>query len=92
MPSPRSVALPGVGPFDVRLRALHDEAAGQISEHDEKLGRKIAFVLTAGRPPGTKRTEQELLDLEREAFLSLCGERRPSPDPVHADEGKPLRN
>jgi len=55
-------------------------AAGQISEHDEKIGRKIAWVLTGGDvPPGTRLSEQELLDMEREAFLSLCGEERPRP-------------
>jgi 3-hydroxyacyl-CoA dehydrogenase len=48
--------------------------AGHISEHDAVIGEKLAYVLSGGRLTGTQRvSEQHLLDLEREAFLSLCG-------------------
>jgi 3-hydroxyacyl-CoA dehydrogenase len=49
--------------------------AGRISEHDALLGRKLAWILTGGNVPhATTLTEDQILDLEREAFLSLCGE------------------
>src|SRR5208283_1968465 len=48
-----------------------------ISDHELKLGTKIAEVLCGGNiTPGTPVSEQYLLDLEREAFKSLCGERK----------------
>jgi 3-hydroxyacyl-CoA dehydrogenase len=49
--------------------------AGRISEHDAVIGRKLAWILAGGSlPNATLVGEQYLLDLEREAFLSLCGE------------------
>ena len=95
MPEARSVALPGRSAFPTFAYGLYTmKAAGQISEHDEKIGRMIASVLTGGDvPPGTKRTEQELLDLEREAFLSLCGEEKTQARiQFMLMKGKPLRN
>src|SRR5580658_8661507 len=51
--------------------------AGYASEHDQKVARWAAYILSGGRvTPGTLVSEQYLLDLEREAFLSLCGERK----------------
>lgn len=51
--------------------------AGRISDHDALIGRKLAFVLSGGALPHPgSLSEDQLLDLEREAFLSLCGERR----------------
>jgi 3-hydroxyacyl-CoA dehydrogenase len=50
---------------------------GYISDHEQKLGTKIAEVLCGGNiTPGTPISEQYLLDLEREAFKSLCGEKK----------------
>ena len=50
---------------------------GFISEHEQKLGTKIAEVLCGGNlTPGTPVSEQYLFDLEREAFKSLCGEKK----------------
>ncbi|MFZ0560349.1 MAG: 3-hydroxyacyl-CoA dehydrogenase NAD-binding domain-containing protein [Terriglobales bacterium] len=50
---------------------------GFISDHEQKLGTKIAEVLCGGNvTPGTPVSEQYLLDLEREAFKSLCGEKK----------------
>jgi 3-hydroxyacyl-CoA dehydrogenase len=49
--------------------------AARISEHDAVVGRKLAWILAGGSlPNATLVGEQYLLDLEREAFLSLCGE------------------
>src|SRR4029079_8289347 len=51
--------------------------AGRISDHDATIGRKLAWILAGGNAPhATTLTEQQVLDLEREAFLSLCGERK----------------
>jgi 3-hydroxyacyl-CoA dehydrogenase len=49
--------------------------AGRISEHDAAIGRKLAWILAGGALPNAALvSEQYILDLEREAFLSLCGE------------------
>jgi 3-hydroxyacyl-CoA dehydrogenase len=68
--------------------------AGRISDHDALIGRKLARVLAGGdiKHPATL-TERQLLDLEREAFLSLCGERKTLERIAHTlKTGKPLRN
>ena len=68
--------------------------AGRISDHDALIGRTLARVLAGGelRHPATV-TEQQLLDLEREAFLTLCGERKTLERIAHTlKTGKPLRN
>ena len=50
---------------------------GYISDHEQKMGTKIAEVLCGGNiTPGTPVSEQYVLDLEREAFKSLCGEKK----------------
>jgi 3-hydroxyacyl-CoA dehydrogenase len=51
--------------------------AGRISEHDALIGRTLAHILAGGTLPyATMVTEAHVLDLEREAFLKLCGERK----------------
>ena len=96
MPRPRTdIALPGRSEFSTFAYALYAmRVAGQISEYDERLGRKIAFVMTGGDiPRGTRLSEQDLLDLEREAFLSLCGEEKTQARIQYMlMKGKPLRN
>ncbi len=75
--------------------AVSEMYLGQfISEHDAKIARKIAYVLCGGDLTGTpKVSEQYLLDLEREAFLSLCGEQKTMERIQHMlKTGKPLRN
>jgi 3-hydroxyacyl-CoA dehydrogenase len=68
--------------------------AGRISDHDALIGRKLAWVLSGGNVThATTVTEQQLLDLEREAFLSLCGERRTQERIAHTlKTGKTLKN
>jgi 3-hydroxyacyl-CoA dehydrogenase len=68
--------------------------AGRISDHDAVVGRALANVLAGGAlPHQTLVTEQYLLDLEREAFLKLCGERKTLERITHTlKTGKPLRN
>ena len=67
---------------------------GYASEHDMKIAKKIAYVMCGGDLSAeTKVSEQYLLDLEREAFLSLCGEKK-SLERIQSilTSGKPLRN
>jgi len=65
-----------------------------ISAYDALIGEKLAYVLSGGRLTGTpKVSEQYLLDLEREAFLSLCGRKETQQRIQHMlKTGKPLRN
>lgn len=67
---------------------------GYISDHDELIGIKVATVLAGGDLLTPRKvTEQHLLDLEREAFLSLCGTRKTQERIQHMlKTGKPLRN
>lgn len=67
---------------------------GRISDHDALIGRKLAWILAGGDLPNAATvTEQQLLDLEREVFLSLCGERKTQERIAHTlKTGKPLRN
>jgi 3-hydroxyacyl-CoA dehydrogenase len=68
--------------------------AGRISDHDAVVGRALANVVAGGAlPHKTTVSEQYLLDLEREAFLKLCGERKTLERIQHTlKTGKPLRN
>ena len=64
------------------------------SEHDIKIAHKVAYVLCGGDLTGTQQvSEQYLLDVEREAFLSLCGEQKTLERIQHMlQTNKPLRN
>jgi 3-hydroxyacyl-CoA dehydrogenase len=68
--------------------------AGRISDYDVVIARKLATVMAGGAlPHPSVVTEQQLLDLEREAFLSLLGERKTLERIQHTlKTGKPLRN
>ena len=68
--------------------------AGRISDHDALIGRKLATIMAGGLLPHVATvSEQHLLDLEREAFLSLLGERKTQERIQHTlRTGKPLRN
>lgn len=70
------------------------EAGRYISEHDQKIANKLAFVMAGGDlSQATKVSERYLLDIEREAFLSLCTERKTLERIQHMlKTGKPLRN
>ncbi|MCB0427924.1 MAG: 3-hydroxyacyl-CoA dehydrogenase/enoyl-CoA hydratase family protein, partial [Mangrovimonas sp.] len=70
------------------------EAGKYISEHDKKIANKLAYVMAGGDlSEPTFVSEQYLLDLEREAFLSLCTERKTLERIQHMlKTGKPLRN
>jgi 3-hydroxyacyl-CoA dehydrogenase len=70
------------------------QQGGYISAYDVVVGEKLAHVLSGGRLTGTPQvSEQYLLDLEREAFLSLCGRAETQQRMQHMlKTGKPLRN
>ncbi|HUH35728.1 MAG TPA: enoyl-CoA hydratase/isomerase family protein, partial [Moheibacter sp.] len=69
-------------------------AGHYISEHDRLIANKLGYVMTGGNlSEPTEVSQQYLLDLEREAFLSLCGERKTLERIQHMlKTGKPLRN
>jgi 3-hydroxyacyl-CoA dehydrogenase len=81
-----------LGLFLVGTDAMED--SHYISEHDQKIANKLAYVMAGGDlSEPTLVTEQYLLDLEREAFLSLAGERKTLERLQHMiQKGKPLRN
>lgn len=75
-PVARSYKLPGESGI-ATLSMMVDTlvAGGYASEHDAKIARKLAEVLCGGKGGASREvTEDEMLELEREAFLSLCGE------------------
>jgi len=79
--------LLAIGVYDMKQ-------SGYISEHDERIARRLIHVLTGGDArPGARVSEQYMLDLEREAFLSLIGEPKTQARMEHMlKTGKPLRN
>ena len=88
--------LPGAGGRTAMAMALKGfKMQGKISSHDQKIGEKLAFVLTGGDKAGLTKTvdEQYILDIEREAFVSLAGEKL-TQDRIKymLKKGKPLRN
>lgn len=96
MPTPREdILVPGVGGKMAMLSAIDGYVKlGQISEHDALIARKLAHVLCGGDLPSQGYvSEQYLLDIEREAFLSLCGEEKTQARmQALLMTGKPLRN
>ena len=94
-PQPRMIPAPGLSALATLETGVYLMGeAGYASEHDQKVARWTAYILSGGRvTPGTMVSEQYLLDLEREAFLSLCGERKTLERIAHTlKTGKPLRN
>ena len=67
--------------------------AGQASDHDLRIGHEVAVILAGGDGPPREVTEQDLLDLERDAFLRLLGTKETQARIAHTlTTGKPLRN
>jgi len=82
----------GIAAIQVQLFNMAE--AGWISEYDKYIGGELARILCGGAvAQGTKVNEQYILDLEREVFLRLCGQRKTLERMQHMlKKGKPLRN
>ena len=94
-PQPRTIPAPGLGALGAMETGIFMMGeAGYASEHDQKVAKWVAYILAGGRvTAGSMVSEQYLLDLEREAFLSLCGERKTQERIAFTlKTGKPLRN
>lgn len=87
----RALGREGLGNLHYALWAAQE--AGQASAHDVRVGRAIAAVLCGGDGAPRMVTEQDILDLEREHFLSLLGTAETQARIAHTlKTGKPLRN
>ncbi len=94
-PEPRTIPVGGDGLLAALKLGVHLAwRAGRISDHDALIGRTLAWILAGGSLPNQSTvSEQHMLDLEREAFLKLCGERKTLERMQHTlKTGKPLRN
>ncbi|MEO8726387.1 MAG: 3-hydroxyacyl-CoA dehydrogenase family protein, partial [Acidobacteriaceae bacterium] len=95
-PVPRTdIPAPGESILATLKLGVHIMRQGDyITDHEVKIAAKVAEVICGGAvPPGTSISEQWLLDLEREAFKSLCGEKKTQERiGFTLKTGKPLRN
>jgi 3-hydroxyacyl-CoA dehydrogenase len=94
-PAPRAYVLPGesgMATLGMMIRTLVE--AGQASEHDAKIATKLAEIVCGGVAGGSRAvTEDEMLELEREAFISLAGEPKSQERMQYMlMNNKPLRN
>jgi 3-hydroxyacyl-CoA dehydrogenase len=94
-PPPRAYVLPGesgIATLGMMVRTLVD--VGQASEHDAKIANKLAVALCGGVSGASHEvSEDEMLELEREAFVSLCGEPKSQERMQYMlMNNKPLRN
>jgi len=95
-PRPRDdIRVPGkdtLAMIKLALWTMHE--SGFITDHDVTVSTQVGYVLCGGEVlPDTKVSEQYLLDLEREAFLRLCGDPKTQARMQHMlTTGKPLRN
>ncbi|HEX6313359.1 MAG TPA: 3-hydroxyacyl-CoA dehydrogenase/enoyl-CoA hydratase family protein [Gemmatimonadaceae bacterium] len=87
----RALGREGLGNLSYGIWAMRE--AGYITDHEVTIGRKIAYVLCGGDGPPRTVSEQDILDLEREAFLSLLGTPETRARIAYMlENGKPLRN
>lgn len=94
-PRRRTFKLPGAsGRATLELGLYTFQQGGYATAYDVVVGKQVARVLTGGDCASNSwRTEQDILDLEREAFLSLCGNAETIARIQHMlEKGKPLRN
>jgi 3-hydroxyacyl-CoA dehydrogenase len=78
----------------LKIAVRHMREGEYISDHDVKVANHVAHILCGGKvTPGALVSEQYFLDLERQAFLSLCGEKKTAERIAYTlKTGKPLRN
>jgi 3-hydroxyacyl-CoA dehydrogenase len=94
-PAPAQIRVPGEEFLTGAKLAIHMMIrGGYASEYDGVVGRKLGSILAGGAVTAPQLVpEQYVLDLEREAFVSLCGERKTQERIAHTlKTGKPLRN
>lgn len=94
-PLPQKIPVVGEsGYHELRLDAYHQYVAGYISEYDYHIASKLAYVVAGGNvPAGSLVSEQRILDLEREAVLSLISEPKTQARMQYMlRKKKPLRN
>jgi 3-hydroxyacyl-CoA dehydrogenase len=94
-PAPAEIRVLGQEFLAAAKLAIHMLVRGEFAtEHDGVVGRKLANILAGGALSAPQVvSEQYILDLEREAFVSLCGERKTQERIAHTlKTGKPLRN
>lgn len=93
-PVPQSIAAVGKEGFgNLKYAAWAMREAGQITDFEVRIANEIAYVLCGGDGPMRVVTEQDILDLERDAFLRLLGTKETQERIVHMlKTGKPLRN
>ncbi len=87
----RALGREALGNLSYGIWAMRE--AGHITDHEVTIGQKIAHVLCGGDGPPRMVTERDILDLERDAFLSLLGTPKTRERIVYMlENGKPLRN
>jgi 3-hydroxyacyl-CoA dehydrogenase len=93
-PAPRTITALGKDAFGNLLYAgWAMREGGQITEHEVRIARELAYVLCGGDGPARVVSEQDILDLEREAFLRLLGTKETQERIEYTlKTGKPLRN
>jgi 3-hydroxyacyl-CoA dehydrogenase len=93
-PQPRTITALGKEAFGNLLYAgWAMREGGQITEHEVRIARELAYVLCGGDGPARVVSEQDVLDLEREAFLRLLGTKETQERIAYTlKTGKPLRN
>ncbi len=78
---------------NLKYAAWQFREAGQITDHEMKIALELAYVLSGGDGPPREVTEEDILDLEREAFLKLAGTKKTLERVLHTlKTGKPMRN
>jgi len=94
-PAPAEIRALGEEFLAAAKLAIHMMVRGEYAtEHDAVVARKLAYILAGGNITAAQTVSEEyVLDLEREAFVSLCGERKTQERIAHTlKTGKPLRN
>jgi 3-hydroxyacyl-CoA dehydrogenase len=93
-PMPRTITAMGTDALGNLMYAVWAmREAGQITEHEVRIARELAYVLTGGDGPPRTVTERDIMALEREAFLKLLGTKETQERMQYTlKTGKPLRN
>jgi 3-hydroxyacyl-CoA dehydrogenase len=93
-PAPQTIVATGAEGFgNLKYAAWAMHEAGQITDFEVKLAHEVAYVLCGGDGPPRTVSEQDILDLERDAFLRLLGTKETQERIAHMlKTGKPLRN